>query len=62
MMIQLSNKYGDSYIYVNVDAITTLTPALGETGTIISTVGGNTYAVKEDAPSINSMIIAAQRG
>lgn len=62
MMIQLRNLHGDSYIYINVDAIATLSPVIGEPGTVVSTVSGNVYSVMEDPPTINSMIISAKRG
>jgi len=61
-MIQLTNLYGDNSIFINVNAIASFSSILGESGTLINTIGGNTYSVKEDAPTINSMIIAARRG
>lgn len=61
-MIQLTNFYGGSSIYINPSAISSLVPLIGEIGTLINTQGHNTYTVKEDAPTINSMIISYNRG
>ena len=61
-MIQLTNFYGNSSIYINPTAISSLVPLIGDSGTLITTNGHNSYTVKEDAPTINSMIIAYNRG
>lgn len=61
-MIQLTNFYHDSSIYVNPDAIASITDMAGTKGSIINTVSGNSISVKEEAHIISGMLIAAKRG
>ena len=61
-MIQLTNLYNDSSIYVNPDAIVSINDLTGETGSNIATVSGNNIMVKEEAYIIKGMIISARKG